>query len=138
LEAAVAVSERRRAIQTEGAPAPVGPYSQGIVAASLLFCAGQVPLDPNTGELVEGGVVEQAERCLANLEAVCEAAGTSLANAVRVTVFTTELDEMPAVNEVYGGFFPSPPPARVGVGVSALPAGAAIEIEAIVSLPATG
>ena len=132
------MSEERRPIETERAPAPVGPYSQGLVAGSLLFCAGQIPLDPETGELVEGGVTEQAERCLANLEAICEAAGTSLANAVRITVFTTELGEMPAVNEVYAKFFSSPPPARAGVGVSALPGGAAIEIDAIVLLPPGG
>jgi len=129
------VSERRDAVETERAPAPVGPYSQGIVAGSLLFCAGQIPLDPDTGELVAGGVAEQAQRCLSNLEAVCEAAGTALAEAVRTTVFLTELGEMPAVNEVYAKFFSAPPPARVGVGVSALPGGAAVEIDAIVSLP---
>jgi 2-iminobutanoate/2-iminopropanoate deaminase len=128
------VPERRGAVETDGAPAPVGPYSQGVMQGSLLFCAGQIPLDPETGELVEGGVADQAERCLANLEAVCEAAGTSLAHAVRTTVFTTELGQMPAVNEVYAKFFPSPPPARVGVEVAALPGGAAVEIEAIVSL----
>jgi 2-iminobutanoate/2-iminopropanoate deaminase len=122
-------------VRTDRAPAPAGPYSQGVVNGSLLFCAGQIPLDPETGELIEGGVAEQARQCLSNLEAVCEAAGTSLERAVRTTVFTTELEQMPAVNEVYASFFSSPPPARVGVGVSALPGGAAVEIDAIVALP---
>ena len=124
----------RAPVQTDQAPAPVGPYSQGVVEGSLLFCAGQIPLDPKTGELIDGGVAEQARQCLSNLDAVCEAAGTSLDNAVRTTVFTTEFEQMPAVNEVYASFFSSPPPARVGIGVSALPGGAAVEIDAIVAL----
>src|SRR5262249_2506189 len=98
----------------------------------LLFCSGQIPLDPATGELVGTSASEQARRCLENLQAVCQAAGTSLGEALRLTVYMTDLADFAAVNEVYGGFFPEPPPARVAVEVAALPLGAKVEIDAIV------
>jgi 2-iminobutanoate/2-iminopropanoate deaminase len=109
-------------------------------AGELLFCSGQIPLDPRTGELAGSSAAEQARRCLENLQAVCEAAGASLAEAVRVTVYLTDLQELAAVNEVYGSFFGGGdpvgdgPPARVTVQVAALPLGAQVEIDAVVAL----
>jgi 2-iminobutanoate/2-iminopropanoate deaminase len=101
----------------------------------LLFCSGQIPLDPATGQLVGTSAPEQARRCLENLQAVCHAAGVSLARAVRLTVYMTDLSEFAAVNEVYGAFFAGEePPARVTVEVSGLPRGALVEIDAIVAL----
>ncbi len=118
-----------------GAPAAIGPYSHAVRSGQMLFCSGQIPLDPATGELIDGGAPEQARRCLENLEAVCAAAGTTLARAVKLTVYMTDLGEFAAVNEVYGSFFADDePPARVAVGVAALPKGAQVEIDAIVAL----
>ena len=124
----------RQPIQTSDAPAAIGPYSQAIKTGDLLFCSGQVPLDPSSGEVVKQDTAGQAHRCLENLSAVCEAAGTSLGNAVRLTVYLTDMGDFAAVNEVYAGFFESDPPARVAVAVSALPKGADVEIDAIVAL----
>ena len=125
----------RMPVSTENAPAAIGPYSQAIRTGSLLFCSGQVPLDPASGELVKEDVVGQARRCLENLSAVCEAAGASLAQAVRCTVYLTDMGDFARVNEVYGSFFEGhDPPARVAIGVAALPKGADIEIDAIVAL----
>ncbi len=104
-------------------------------AGNLLFCSGQIPLDPRTGELVPGGPAEQAGRCLENLAAVCLAAGGSLGDAVRMTIYLTDMSSFAAVNEVYGSFFESSPPARVAIGVAALPRGALVEIDAVVALP---
>jgi 2-iminobutanoate/2-iminopropanoate deaminase len=100
----------------------------------LLFCSGQIPLDPRTGDLVGRNAAEQAGRCLENLAAVCQAAGTSLGDAVRVTVYLADMGDFVAVNEVYSSFFESDPPARVAVGVAALPRGALVEVDAVVSL----
>ena len=116
------------------APAAIGPYSHAVSAAGLLFCSGQIPLDPASGELVGAGPAQQAERCLLNLQAVCAAAGTSLANAVRVTVYMTDLACFGEVNDVYAAFFATDPPARVTVEVSGLPRGALVEIDAVVAL----
>jgi 2-iminobutanoate/2-iminopropanoate deaminase len=124
----------REAVHAPGAPQAIGPYSHAVRAGGLLFCSGQIPLDPDSGELVGQTAAEQARRCLENLGAVCEAAGCSLARAVRVTVYMTDLAEFAAVNEVYGEFFASDPPARVAVGVVALPRGAYVEIDAVVAL----
>jgi 2-iminobutanoate/2-iminopropanoate deaminase len=131
------VGEGRRAITAPGAPEAVGAYSHAVAAAGLLFCAGQVPLDPDTGELVDGDAAAQAKQCLQNLEAVCDAAGASLADAVLVTLYLTDLGgDFPSVNETYGAHFSGPdPPARVGLGVAALPKGASVEIAAVVALP---
>jgi 2-iminobutanoate/2-iminopropanoate deaminase len=101
----------------------------------LLFCSGQIPLDPRTGELVPGGPADQAGRCLENLAAVCQAAGASLGDAVRMTIYLTDMSAFAAVNEVYGSFFESDPPARVAIGVAALPRGANVEIDAVVAIP---
>jgi 2-iminobutanoate/2-iminopropanoate deaminase len=124
----------RRAIETDRAPAPIGPYSQAVAADGVLYCSGQVPLDPGTGELVEGGVAEQARRCLENLDAVCAAAGTRLSEAARIGIYLTEISSFPEVNEVYAGFFSEPFPVRTTVGVAALPKGAQVEMDATVPL----
>jgi 2-iminobutanoate/2-iminopropanoate deaminase len=122
-------------INAPDAPAAVGPYVHAVQASGLLFCSGQIPLDPRTGELVGGGAAEQAGRCLENLAAVCAAAGASLGDAVRLTVYLTDINTFAAVNEVYSLFFESDPPARVAVAVAALPRGAQVEIDAVVALP---
>jgi 2-iminobutanoate/2-iminopropanoate deaminase len=125
----------RRAVSTDSAPAAIGPYSQAISTGSLLFCSGQIPLDPSTGEIVKEDVAGQARRCLENLAAVCEAAGTSLANAVRCTVYLAEMGDFARVNDVYAEFFEGDdPPARVAVAAAGLPKGADVEIDAIVAL----
>ena len=125
----------RQAVSTDGAPEAIGPYSQGVRSGSLLFCSGQIPLDPSTGEIVKEEIEGQARRCLENLSAVCEAAGGSLGDAVRCTVYLTDMGDFARVNEVYSSFFEGvEPPARVAVGVAALPKGADVEIDAIVAL----
>ena len=129
------MSHHREPVTAPGAPAAVGPYVHAVRAGGLLFCSGQVPLDPETGELVAGPIGEQAARCLRNLQAVCEAAGAGLADAVRITVYLTDMGDFAAVNEAYGAFFPDDPPARVAIGVAALPLGAAVEMDAVVALP---
>ena len=130
------MSHHRRAIESESAPAPVGPYSHAVVSNGLVFCSGQVGLDPRTGELVEGTAEQQAEQCLRNLRAVCEAAGARLEDAVRVTVWLRDMGAFGGVNKVYATFFEgADPPARVAIAVSALPKGADVEIDAIVALP---
>jgi 2-iminobutanoate/2-iminopropanoate deaminase len=125
----------RTTVSTDHAPAAIGPYSQAVRTGDLLFCSGQVALDPSTGQLVKEDVEGQARRCLQNLTAVCDAAGASLANAVRCTVYLTDMGDFARVNEVYGRFFESgDPPARVAVAVAGLPTGADVEIDAIVAL----
>jgi 2-iminobutanoate/2-iminopropanoate deaminase len=126
---------QREIVHALGAPTAVGPYSHAVRAGELLFCSGQIPLDPATDELVGTTAAEQARQCLGNLQAVCEAAGATLAQAVRLTVYMTDLAEFAAVNEVYGSFFVGEdPPARVTVGVAQLPKGAQVEIDAVVAL----
>ena len=129
------MSVERRTILAGGAPPAIGPYSHAVAAGSLLFCSGQIPLDPDTGEMVGSTAAEQARRCLENLSAVCAAAGASLADAVRVTVHMIDLSNFAEVNDVYASFFDHDPPARVTVGVAALPKGALVEIDAIVAVP---
>src|SRR4051794_7511306 len=128
------MSDGREAIEADGAPAAIGPYSHAVRTGGLLFCSGQIPLDPATGELVGATAAEQAQRCLENLAAVCEAAGTSLAAAVRVTVYLTDIAAFAAVNDVYAEFFDDEPPARVAIGVAALPRGAQVELDAVVAV----
>ena len=118
-------------ISTTKAPAAVGPYSQAIKAGNFLFCSGQIPIDPATGQFVPGGVVEQAEQVLKNVKAVLEAAGYSFANVIKATVFATSMNDFAAVNGVYAKSFEKEPPARSFVEVSALPKGALVEIEVI-------
>ena len=125
----------RQTVDAPGAPAAVGPYSHAVRAGELLFCSGQVALDAASGELVGDTPGEQARRCLENLAAVCEAAGTSLDRAIRCTVYLTDIaGAWTEVNEVYGSFFGSDPPARAAIGVAALPKGAQVEVDAIVAL----
>jgi 2-iminobutanoate/2-iminopropanoate deaminase len=126
----------RRAIETDQAPAPIGPYSQAVEAGGVLYCSGQVPLDPGTGELIEGGIAEQARRCLESLDAVCVAAGTRLAEAARIGIYLTDMSLFAEVNEIYGSFFSEPFPVRTTVGVAALPKGALVEMDATVPMPA--
>ena len=122
---------RRQPVSTPGAPAAIGPYSQAIRSGDLVFCSGQLGLDPATGELVQGDTAAQAERALRNLGAVLDAAGCSFADVAKVTIFLTDLADFGVVNDVYLRFIAEPPPARSTVEVSNLPKGARIEIEAI-------
>ena len=125
----------RIAVSTESAPAAIGPYSQGMRVGDLLFCSGQIALDPQSGELVKADIEGQARRCLQNLQAVCEAAGASLSNAVRCTVYLGDMADFARVNEVYAQFFDgADPPARVAIAAAGLPKGADVEIDAIVAL----
>jgi 2-iminobutanoate/2-iminopropanoate deaminase len=125
----------RESISAPDAPAAVGPYVHAVSASGLLFCSGQIPLDPRSGDLVGSTPGEQAGRCLENLAAVCSAAGATLGDAVRMTVYLTDMGSFAEVNEVYESFFESNPPARVAIGVAALPRGAQVEIDAVVALP---
>jgi len=120
----------RDAIRTNGAPAAIGPYSQGISTDGLVFCSGQIGLDPATGELVDGGVEAQAERALQNLTAVLDAAGCTWADVVKTTLFLADIGDFAVVNAVYGKRMPDPPPARSTFAVGALPKGARVEVEA--------
>jgi 2-iminobutanoate/2-iminopropanoate deaminase len=122
----------RRTVNADGAPEPIGPYSHSVVSGGLLFCSGQIGLDPKTDELVPGTVADEATQCLRNLEAVCEAAGTGLDRAVRLTIYTTVIEQFATINEAYAAFFADDPPARAVVGVAGLPKGALVEIDAIV------
>lgn len=130
------VSQQRQPISADGAPAAIGPYSHGVVSNGLLFCSGQIPLDPESGELVDGAAGDQTRRCLDNLAAVCAAAGAQLAEAVRLTVYATDLAaDWAEINEAYAAYFPGEgAPARVAIGVAALPKGARVEIDAVVAL----
>jgi 2-iminobutanoate/2-iminopropanoate deaminase len=124
----------RETVTAPAAPPAIGPYSHAVRAGELLFCSGQIPLDPRTGEIVGASAAEQAGRCLESLGAVCEAAGTTLARALRLTIYMTDLSAFAEVNDVYAAFFAEDPPARVTVGVAQLPRGAYVEIDAIVAL----
>jgi 2-iminobutanoate/2-iminopropanoate deaminase len=124
----------RETVEASGAPPAIGPYSHAVRAGGLLFCSGQIPLDPATGELSGATAAEQARRCLENLQAVCSASGATLQRAVRMTVYMTDLGAFAEVNEVYGTFFGADPPARAAVEVAGLPRGAQVEIDAIVAL----
>jgi len=123
----------RTILHSDAAPRAIGPYSQAVQvpAATLTFLSGQIPLDPATGQMIDGDVVAQAERVMKNLEAVLAAGGLTFANVVRCTIFLQDLNDFARVNEVYGKYFPSNPPARATVQVAALPRGAKVEIDAI-------
>jgi 2-iminobutanoate/2-iminopropanoate deaminase len=127
--------EIRDSVTAPDAPEAIGPYVHAVRAGGLLFCSGQIPLDPRTGDIVGVTAAEQAGRCLENLAAVCGAAGASLGDAVRMTIYVTDMNQFASINEVYGSFFESDPPARVTVGVAALPRGAQVEIDAVVAVP---
>jgi len=128
------MASQRETIEAPGAPPAIGPYSHAVRVGELLFCSGQIPLDPSSGEIVGATAAEQTRRCLENLQAVCAAAGTALERAVRVTVYMTDLAAFAEVNEIYATFFVERPPARVTVGVAQLPKGAYVEIDAVVAL----
>lgn len=121
----------REIVATEEAPRAIGPYSQAIRAGNLLFCSGQIPIDPATGEFVSGGVAEQTERVLHNLSAVLSSGKSSLSQVVKTTVFLADMDDFTAMNEVYGRFFGQNPPARSTVQAARLPRDARVEIDAI-------
>lgn len=121
----------REIIKTGSAPAAIGPYSQAVRAGGFVFASGQIPLDPETGVFVEGGIVEQTHQVMRNIKALLEAAGTGLDAVVKTTVFLAEMEEYPAMNEVYGQYFKENPPARATVQAVRLPRDARVEIEVI-------
>lgn len=118
-------------IKTDNAPAAIGPYSAGVAAGTFVFTAGQIGLDPKSGQMVEGGVEAEAKRALTNLKGILEAAGSSLGNVVKTTVFLKDMADFAKVNAVYAEFFTENPPARSAVQVAALPKNALVEVEAI-------
>lgn len=121
----------KRVIETDRAPKAIGPYSQAIVVGNMMFVSGQIPVDPKTGEIVDGTIEEKTKQVLENLKAILEAGGFSLEDVVKVTIFTTSIDFFPKVNEVYSRYFSSHKPARSFVSVAQLPKNVEIEIEAI-------
>ncbi len=129
------MSHHRETVTAVGAPAAVGPYSHAVKSGGLVFVSGQVPIDPDSGILVEGEVGDQTRRCLDNLGVVAAAAGASLADAVRCGIYVTDISTFQQVNEAYGAYFESEPPARTTIGVASLPLGAAVEIDAVLALP---
>ncbi len=126
-----ATASVKEIVQTERAPQAIGPYSQALKANGLIFASGQIPIDPQTGQFVPGGIVEQTEQVLKNLSAVLEAAGSGLDRVVKTTVFLLDMQEFTQMNEVYGKFFSEQPPARATVQAARLPRDARVEIEAI-------
>ena len=128
----------KKIISTSEAPAAVGPYSQAIRIGNFVFCSGQIPLDPKTGEIVPGDVNAQTKRVMENIAAVLRAEGLNFGNIIKTTIFLTNLVDFQTVNELYGSYFKSDPPARSTIQVAALPKGAAIEIEVIAAAPPSG
>lgn len=126
----------RRVIATDQAPAAIGPYSQAVAAGDTVYLSGQIPLDPDTMQLIEGDMRAQIERVFANLRAVAEAAGGSLDDIIKLTVYLTDLQHFPLVNEIMAQLFSEPYPARAAIGVAQLPRGALVEMDAILVLPA--
>ena len=124
----------KKEIKTDKAPQAIGPYSQAILANGFLFCSGQIPIIPETNVLLTGSIEDQTRLVLKNVAAVLDAAGCSLDDVVKTTVYLVTMDDFKAFNAVYAGFFPVPPPARTTVAVAGLPAGARVEIEAIIAL----
>jgi 2-iminobutanoate/2-iminopropanoate deaminase len=125
------ISHLRQQVQTKNAPAAIGPYSQAIKANGFVYVSGQIPIDPETGEFVSGGIAEQTDRVLRNLAAILEASGSSLDQVVKTTVFLADMKEFAGMNEVYATFFSGPPPARATVAAAGLPRDARVEIEAV-------
>ena len=122
---------RKQIVSTEQAPKAIGPYSQAVRVGGLVFLSGQIPLDPASGEIVPGGAAEQTRQVMENLGAVLRASGVGFSDVVRCTIYLTNLGDFAKVNEVYGSYFPTEPPARATVQVAALPRGAAVEIDMI-------
>ncbi len=129
------MSHHKELVSTKKAPAAIGPYSQAVIAGSLVFCSGQIPLNPETGELVGSSISEQTRQVIKNLQAVLEAAGCSLDDVVKTTVFLKDMNHFAAMNEVYAEFFGNNPPARAAVEVARLPKDVLVEIEAVASRP---
>jgi 2-iminobutanoate/2-iminopropanoate deaminase len=124
----------REAVHASDAPQAAGPYSHAVKSGGMLYCSGQVPIDPATGKLVEGSIGDHTRRCMENLKAVAAAAGADLSDAVRMGVYVTDVSVFAEVNEAYGAYFPSDPPARTTIGVAALPLGAQVEVDAVIAL----
>ncbi len=124
----------RETITAAGAPEAIGPYSHAVRHGDVLYCSGALPLDPATGEMEDASLGAATAQCLRNLAAVCQAAGAELTDALRLTVYTTQLESFAEINEAYAGFFPSEPPARVAIGAAALPKGARVEVDAVVAI----
>lgn len=123
-----------KSIVTDQAPAAIGPYSQAVLAGGLLFCSGQIPLNPATGELVSGDIRRETRQVMENLQGILKASGGHLGQVVRTTIYLVDMADFQAVNEVYGGYFPAEKPARSTVAVAALPKGARVEIDAVAVL----
>jgi len=123
----------RTIVSTDRAPKAIGPYSQAVRSGDTVYCSGQIPLDPATGELVEGDFEAQARRVFDNLKAVAEAAGLTLDHAVRVTIYLMDLGRFPVVNAVMAEYFSEPYPARVTIGVASLPKGAQVEVDCVLA-----
>lgn len=123
----------KKIILTENAPAPIGPYSQAVEVGNMIYCSGQIPLDPKSGQVLTGDVQAQASLVMKNIEAVLTAAGLQFKNVVKTTIFLTDMKDFVAVNEIYGKYFPENPPARSTVAVAGLPKGVQVEIEVIAS-----
>ncbi|MDD2851341.1 MAG: RidA family protein [Desulfuromonadaceae bacterium] len=121
-------------LKTDKAPAAIGPYSQAIAYGNLLFCSGQIPLDSKTGEMVAGGIKNQAERVMENIAAVLNEAGIGFNDVIKTTIYLTDMADFAVVNEVYGAYFPEHKPSRSTVAVSSLPRGSLLEVEVIASL----
>lgn len=126
------MSGDREVISADGAPAAAAAYSHAVRHGDTLFCSGQIALEPESGELTEGSAADEVTRCMQNLTAVCEAAGTSLDRAIKLTIYTTAMEDFAQINDAYAAFFGDDPPARVAVGVTGLPRGSAVMIDAIV------
>jgi 2-iminobutanoate/2-iminopropanoate deaminase len=129
------MSHHRETVTAVGAPQAAGPYSHAVKSNGLIFLSGQTPVDPDSGSLVEGDIGAQTRRCLDNLAIVAAAAGASLEDAVRCGIYVTDISTFKDVNEAYGAYFPSDPPARSTIGVAALPLGAQVEIDAVLAVP---
>lgn len=124
----------KKIVSTEQAPKAIGPYSQAVIYNGMAFCSGQIPLDPETGQIIDGDVAAQTERVLENLKAVLEAAGSSLDRVLKTTVFLKDMGDFPKINEIYGRYFAENSPARSTVEVACLPRGAKVEIDAIAAI----
>ena len=129
------MSHHRQTVNADPGPPAAGPYSHAVVSNGLVFLSGQTPVDPDTGQLVEGSIGDQTRRCLDNLQIVANAAGAQLTDAVRVGIYVTDISTFKDVNEAYATYFTSDPPARSTIGVAALPLGAEVEIDAVLALP---
>jgi 2-iminobutanoate/2-iminopropanoate deaminase len=129
------MAQRKRSIFSKQAPTPVGPYSQAIRAGNFIFVAGQVPVNPATGEFVKGSMTLQTQRCMDNIKAILAAAGSAPKDIVRTTIYLTNMNDFTEVNEAYGNYFDLEPPARTTIQAAALPKGVAIEIDAIAYVP---